>query len=199
MCLTLAAGGWQANLIVYLIQEFNVKSIDATQVSNVVNGCTSLFPIIGAIIADSFFGCFPVFLISSYISFLVIASLATVTSSTAVVYIEDSVSWGLGFGLTALVNMIGLVIFSSGIHFYHRDKPQGSPFVNIARVIVASIRKWNVKLSSKREDYQYRNDGETKTTPAAPKKSFMYQNFHTFCILTLILRWCLLYCTPLVF
>ncbi|TQD90871.1 hypothetical protein C1H46_023550 [Malus baccata] len=172
MCLTLAAGGWQANLIVYLIQEFNVKSIDATQVSNVVNGCTSLFPIIGAIIVDSFFGCFPVILISSCISFLVIASLATVTSSTAVVYIEDSVSWGLGFGLSALVNLIGLVIFSSGIHFYRRDKPQGSPFVNIARVIVASIRKWNVKLSSRREDYQYRNDGEAKTTPAAPKKSF---------------------------
>ncbi|KAM1205626.1 hypothetical protein ACFX2I_006428 [Malus domestica] len=122
---------------------------------------------------------------------------ATVTSSTVVVYIGDSVSWGLGFGLSALVNLIGLVIFSSGIHFYRRDKPQGSPFVNIARVIVASIRKWNVKLSSRREDYQYRNDGEAKTTPAAPKKSFMYQNFHTFCILTLILRWCLLYCTPL--
>nr|XP_028944302.1 protein NRT1/ PTR FAMILY 2.7-like [Malus domestica] len=31
MCLTLAAGGWQANLVVYLIEEFNVKSIDATQ------------------------------------------------------------------------------------------------------------------------------------------------------------------------
>ncbi|CAN6556860.1 unnamed protein product [Malus baccata var. baccata] len=75
VCLTLAAGGWQANLVVYLIEEFNVKSIDATQVGNVVNGCTSLFPIIGAIVADSFFGCFPVILISSCVSLLVIASL----------------------------------------------------------------------------------------------------------------------------
>ncbi|CAN6692526.1 unnamed protein product [Malus baccata var. baccata] len=276
MCLTLAAGGWQANLVVYLIEEFNVKSIDATQVSNVVNGCTSLFPIIGAIVADSFFGCFPVILISSFVSLLglvlftltatldslrppscengsslcetpskvqfavlyasitlgsiglggtrfTIATMganqfdkpknqgiffnwfffamytATVVSSTVVVYIEDSVSWGLGFGLSALVNLIGLVIFSSGIHFYRRDKPQGSPFVNIARVVVASIRKWNVKLTSRREDYHYHNDGEAKTTPAAPKKSFRYQNFHMFCILTLILFWCLLYCTPLVF
>ncbi|RXH83753.1 hypothetical protein DVH24_006006 [Malus domestica] len=276
MCLTLAAGGWQANLVVYLIEEFNVKSIDATQVSNVVNGCTSLFPIIGAIVADSFFGCFPVILISSCVSFLglvlftltatldslrppscengsslcetpskvqfavlyasitlgsiglggtrfTIATMganqfdkpknqgiffnwfffamytATVVSSTVVVYIEDSVSWGLGFGLSALVNLIGLVVFSSGIHFYRRDKPQGSPFVNIARVVVASIRKWNVKLTSRREDYHYHNDGEAKTTPAAPKKSFRYQNFHMFCILTLILSWCLLYCTPLVF
>ncbi|KAM1951553.1 hypothetical protein ACFX15_006153 [Malus domestica] len=51
---------------------------------------------------------------------------ATVISSTAVVYIEDSVSWGLGFGLSALVNLIGLVIFASGTHFYCRDKPQVS-------------------------------------------------------------------------
>ena len=77
-----------------------------------------------------------------------------------------------------LVNLIGLVIFVSGIHSYHRDKPQGSPFVNITRVIVASIRKWNVKLSSRRDDYHYHNDGEAKTTPAAPKTSFRYQNFH---------------------
>ncbi|KAM0996451.1 hypothetical protein ACFX2C_006457 [Malus domestica] len=70
MCLTLAAGGWQANMVVYLIEEFNVKNIDATQVGNVVSECTSLFPIIGAIVVDSFFGCFPVILISYCVSFL---------------------------------------------------------------------------------------------------------------------------------
>lgn len=83
MCLTLAAGGWQANLVVYLIEEFNVKSIDATQVSNVVNGCTTLFPIIGAIVADSFFGCFPVILISSCVSLLVIPSLCLYSNTHA--------------------------------------------------------------------------------------------------------------------
>ncbi|KAK9940267.1 hypothetical protein M0R45_016935 [Rubus argutus] len=70
MCLTLAAGGWQANLIVYLNREYNVKSFDAAQNSNVVSGCTSLFPVIGAIIADSFLGCFPVIFISSGFSLL---------------------------------------------------------------------------------------------------------------------------------
>jgi hypothetical protein len=74
MCLTLAAGGWQANLIVYLNREYNVKSFDAAQISNVVSGCTSLFPVIGAIIADSFLGCFPVIFISSGFSLLVIVS-----------------------------------------------------------------------------------------------------------------------------
>ena len=69
--LSLGAGGWLINLIVYLIEEFNLKSIDAAQISNVVNGC-SLLPVIGAIISDSFLGSFSVILISSVVSLLVL-------------------------------------------------------------------------------------------------------------------------------
>ncbi|KAK9123546.1 hypothetical protein Sjap_013148 [Stephania japonica] len=70
MGLTVAAAGWMANLIVYLIQQFNIKSIDAAQIYGVVNGFTSLFPIAGAVIADSFMGNFSVIIISSLISLL---------------------------------------------------------------------------------------------------------------------------------
>lgn len=71
--LGLAGTGWTANLIVYLIQQFNLNAIDAAQVSNIVNGGSSLFPIVGAIIADSFLGCFSVISIFSSISLLVTA------------------------------------------------------------------------------------------------------------------------------
>ena len=73
--LTLAGQGWMNNLIVYMIGEYNVKSIDAAQIWNVVNGCVTMFPILGAIIADSFLGCFSVIWISSLISLLVICLL----------------------------------------------------------------------------------------------------------------------------
>ncbi|KAK4852260.1 hypothetical protein QYF36_022459 [Acer negundo] len=70
-------GGWitfpfhAANLIVYLIEEFNIMSIDATQIVNVLSCCTNLFPVmIRAIIADSFFGSFSVISVSSVISLL---------------------------------------------------------------------------------------------------------------------------------
>ncbi|XP_024984715.1 protein NRT1/ PTR FAMILY 2.7-like [Cynara cardunculus var. scolymus] len=66
--LTLAAGGWKNNIVVYLINEFNVRSIDAIQITNIVNGCTTLFTILGAIFADSFFGSFLVVSVSSLIS-----------------------------------------------------------------------------------------------------------------------------------
>lgn len=69
-CLSVASGGWLSNLIVYLIQEFNIKSISAAKIYNFVNGSITLFPIVGAVIADSFVGCFSVIWFSSLISLL---------------------------------------------------------------------------------------------------------------------------------
>ncbi|KAL0460657.1 UNVERIFIED_CONTAM: protein NRT1/ PTR FAMILY 2.6 [Sesamum latifolium] len=68
--LTLAGGGWLNNLIVFLIQEFSIKSINAAQINNVVCGCSNFFPVLAAILADSFLGCFSVIWISSIISLL---------------------------------------------------------------------------------------------------------------------------------
>ncbi|KAB1226110.1 Protein NRT1/ PTR FAMILY 2.7 [Morella rubra] len=250
--LTLATGGWSANLIVYLIQEFNVKSINAAQISNIVNGCVSLFPVVGAIVADSFFGSFVVASISACISllgvilFALIATFdplrpqpcgngssfctppskvqyavlyialtlacigsggsrftlatmganqfdrpsnqaiffnwyfvalyaAAAVSNTAIVYVEDNVSWRLGFGLSAVANFIGLGSLLLGNRFYLHDKPQGSPFTGLVRVIVATIRKRKLQLTSKIEDYFYGKDGITGIA-TLPKESFRFLN-----------------------
>ncbi|KAK1312563.1 Nitrate excretion transporter 1 [Acorus calamus] len=76
----IAMGGANANLIVYLIQKFGMESIDAAQVSNIVNGCVNLTPIAGAIIADSYFGCFSIVAVASFIAFLGMV-LFTLTTS----------------------------------------------------------------------------------------------------------------------
>uniref|UniRef100_A0A2N9IR53 Major facilitator superfamily (MFS) profile domain-containing protein n=1 Tax=Fagus sylvatica TaxID=28930 RepID=A0A2N9IR53_FAGSY len=76
MGLTLAAGGWGTNLVVYLIEKFQVKSIVATKIGNIVNGSTNLLPVLAAIIADSLLGCFSVIWISSSFSLLGILLLA---------------------------------------------------------------------------------------------------------------------------
>ncbi|KAB2614854.1 protein NRT1/ PTR FAMILY 2.7-like [Pyrus ussuriensis x Pyrus communis] len=192
--LTLAAGGWISNLIVFLIEEFNVNSIDAAQISNVVYGSVCFFPIIGAIIADSFFGSFYVISISSCISLLGIVLLvltATLNSlkpqpcatgsklcqptsalQYAVFYTGIAVA-SLGLG----ANLIGMAIFFSGSRFYKFDKPQGSPFVGLGRVIVASVRKTSLQLSTERKDYYYGLDGVTNNVAAATlSKSFRFLN-----------------------
>lgn len=78
--LSLAAGGWMNNLMVYLIQQFHINSIDAALIFNLVNGCTSLIPVIAAIIADSFLGSYVVVWISSFISFVVIIHMLGIMS-----------------------------------------------------------------------------------------------------------------------
>nr|POF21235.1 protein nrt1/ ptr family 2.7 [Quercus suber] len=62
---TLGGGGWILNLIIYLIQVFNLKNINTAQISNIVSGSTNLLPVIGAIVADSFFGTFSVATVSA--------------------------------------------------------------------------------------------------------------------------------------
>jgi len=69
--LSVTSFGWVMNLIVFLIEEFNIKSIAAAQISNVANGCLSMLPVVAAILADSFFGNIPVIAASSFISLLV--------------------------------------------------------------------------------------------------------------------------------
>ncbi|KAI3860771.1 hypothetical protein MKX03_036882 [Papaver bracteatum] len=78
--LKIAASGWLSNLIVYLIEQFNIKSIDAAQISNIVNGCTNFLPIAGAILADSSIGNFAVVNVSSIISLLGMVMLCLTAS-----------------------------------------------------------------------------------------------------------------------
>ncbi|KAB2614853.1 protein NRT1/ PTR FAMILY 2.6-like [Pyrus ussuriensis x Pyrus communis] len=159
--LTLAAGGWISNLIVFLIKdEFNINSIDAAQIANVVNGSFSFFPIIGAIIADSFFGSFSVISISSCISLLGIVLLV----------------------LTATLNSLKPQPCATGSKLCQptsavQHAPQGSPFVGLGRVIVASVRKTSLQLSTERKDYHYGHDGVTNNVAAATlSKSFRFLN-----------------------
>ena len=71
--------------------------------------------------------------------------------------------------------IIGLAMFLLGKRFYFHEKPQGSPFTDLARVLVAAIQKRKVLLSSKSEDYNYHGyDGMAMKAAAMPRKSFRY-------------------------
>ncbi|KAH0659676.1 hypothetical protein KY290_029238 [Solanum tuberosum] len=252
--LTLAFGGWTNNLIVYLIKEFDVESIDAAQISNLVNGAGSLIPVLAAIIADSFLGCFSTIWISSIISLLgtillaltaTVDSLrpkpcevgstsctpkpkgqyvvlyaaialttlgsggtrstlstigadqladkprdqgiffnwffffwysASVVSSTAIVYVEDNVSWKAGFFICAASNIVALLIFLMGSRFYTKFKPEGSPFTSLARVVVASITKRQVPLPSTAQDFFQGCNVAPKSLAVVPSNTFRFLN-----------------------
>ncbi|RLN00847.1 protein NRT1/ PTR FAMILY 2.7-like [Panicum miliaceum] len=69
--LGLAINGTSSNLLVYLLKEYNVESINAAQIANIVRGCLNLVPVAGAVVSDSYFGSFPVILAGTAINVLV--------------------------------------------------------------------------------------------------------------------------------
>ncbi|KAI6669341.1 hypothetical protein NL676_004226 [Syzygium grande] len=251
--LSVGATGWMANLIVYLIKEFNMNRIDAAQINNVINGCFCLLPILSAIIADSVLGCFLVASISSFIASIgivllsltatlnslrpeqcgnksssckapsnlqfgvlytgiVLATLGAagvrfttatlganqfesqkdqstffnwfffaqyagfVLSCMLIVYVEDSVSWAFGFWFSVTANFIGLAVLVVGNRYYRHETPQGSPLLSLARVLVASFRKWKLQLTLNRDEFYYGRDGQSKEVDVPPKKNFRFLN-----------------------
>ncbi|KAE8791744.1 putative nitrate excretion transporter 3 [Hordeum vulgare] len=69
--LGLAINGTTSNLQIYLIKQYNVDNIDAAQIANIVRGSLNFVPVAGAILSDSYLGCFPVILADATINVLV--------------------------------------------------------------------------------------------------------------------------------
>jgi peptide/histidine transporter 3/4 len=221
----LSSAGAMGNLVVYLVKEYHVPSVDAAQISTIVSGCISVAPVAGAIVADAFFGCFPVvavamvFSVLALVVFTLTASVrglrpaacvpgataceaatagqmavlyagvfllcvssagarfnqatmgadqfdaaadrdvffnwyfiffygSAVLGSTVLVYVQDAVSWELGFGLAATIAAAGLAALLLGARYYRRPAARGSPFTGIARVVVAAARKRKIDVAA---------------------------------------------------
>lgn len=74
-------------------------------------------------------------------------TIAMMISSTFIIYIQSNISWTLGLGIPAVLMFFSCAFFFLGTNLYVRVKPEGSPFSNVARVLVAAYRKRNLKLS----------------------------------------------------
>lgn len=59
-------------------------------------------------------------------------------------YIQENLSWGLGFGLPCIAMIVALVVFLLGTKTYRYSikEDEKSPFLRIGRVFVAVVRNW---------------------------------------------------------
>ncbi|GJM88295.1 hypothetical protein PR202_ga04340 [Eleusine coracana subsp. coracana] len=235
--LGLAINGTTSNLLVYLLKQYNVESIDAAQIANIVRGSLNLVPVAGAVVSDSYFGCCPVVLagtavtVLSFVLFTLSAALpslrpppctspATGTceratpgqfavlyaavcllaigtggtrfnvatmgadqfgrareqdtffnwyfvflyasfmiGDTAVVYLQDGVSWSIGFGVCLATAAASLALLLLGARYYKMPAPKGSPYTELARVVVAAVRKARVNIGGLGPVQYYVGDG----------------------------------------
>ena len=75
------------------------------------------------------------------------ATVVVLINQVFLVYIQDSVSWALGFGIPTLLMMLcAIPLFLVGSNIYVCVKPEGSIFFSFAQVLVAAYKKRHLKL-----------------------------------------------------
>ncbi|KAI0531303.1 hypothetical protein KFK09_000856 [Dendrobium nobile] len=67
--------------------------------------------------------------------------VSVILAMTVVVYVQDNVGWGIGFGIPTFAMFISIIVFVVGYPLYIRRKPNGSPMTRVAQVVVAALRK----------------------------------------------------------
>ncbi|KAF5746619.1 putative nitrate transporter [Tripterygium wilfordii] len=83
---------------------------------------------------------------SFYNWYYITATVVSLIALTIVVYIQDNVSWVLGFGIPTILMVCSIVLFFVGTRIYVHQPPQGSLFSGIAGVLVSAYRKRRLLL-----------------------------------------------------
>ncbi|KAI3982677.1 hypothetical protein MKX01_031551 [Papaver californicum] len=73
-------------------------------------------------------------------------NIGALISSSFLVWVQDNLGWGLGFGIPTLFMALAIGSFFSGTPLYRFQKPGGSPLTRMCQVLVATFRKWNVEV-----------------------------------------------------
>uniref|UniRef100_A0ACD5ZIG2 Uncharacterized protein n=1 Tax=Avena sativa TaxID=4498 RepID=A0ACD5ZIG2_AVESA len=116
---------------------------------------------------DTFFNWYFVFLYASF-----------VLGHTAIVYIQDGVSWALGFGVCLAATAFSFVMLLMGARYYRMPTPKGGPYSELARVVVASLRKGLINEGAPGHAQYYVGDDAVADSASdrAPSKRLRFLN-----------------------
>ncbi|XP_022773543.1 protein NRT1/ PTR FAMILY 5.10-like isoform X2 [Durio zibethinus] len=97
----------------------------------------------------------------------------TLTTLSILNYIQDNLSWVLGFAIPGIVMAAGLVVFVLGTTTYRYSVKgdEESPFVRIGRVFILAVRNWKTSSSAIAAEEEARG-----TLPSESSKQFKFLN-----------------------
>ncbi|MBA0700982.1 hypothetical protein Goari_027464, partial [Gossypium aridum] len=86
-------------------------------------------------------------------------------------YIQDNLSWTLGFGIPAIVMVVGLLVFvlETTTYRYSIKGDEENPFLRIGRVFILAVRNWKTIYSAIATKEEARG-----TLPTESSKQFKY-------------------------
>ncbi|KAK9670043.1 hypothetical protein RND81_13G172900 [Saponaria officinalis] len=73
-------------------------------------------------------------------------NIGSLVSSSVIVWIQENVGWGIGFGIPALFMGVAITCFVSGTPLYRFQSPDGSPLSRMLQVIVAVFHKRKLEV-----------------------------------------------------
>lgn len=68
-------------------------------------------------------------------------SMGSLFAVTVLVYVQDDVGRGWGYGISAATMMIGVLVLLAGTRLYRYRSPQGSPLTIVWRVVFLAYKK----------------------------------------------------------
>ncbi|XP_057419435.1 protein NRT1/ PTR FAMILY 8.3-like isoform X2 [Lotus japonicus] len=74
------------------------------------------------------------------------SNIGALIGVSALVWIEENIGWGLGYGIATSSIGIGMIVFFLGTPLYRLQKPGGSPLTRICQVVAAALRKWKLEV-----------------------------------------------------
>nr|XP_043626035.1 protein NRT1/ PTR FAMILY 6.4-like [Erigeron canadensis] len=89
-------------------------------------------------------------------------SLGSLFAVTVLVYIQDNVGRGWGYGISGGTMVLALILLLSGTSFYRYKKPQGSPLTIIWRVLALA---WKNRKLNHPEDPSFLNGYNSSKVP----------------------------------
>ncbi|KAK8643173.1 hypothetical protein V6N13_012479 [Hibiscus sabdariffa] len=95
----------------------------------------------------------------------------TLISFLVLNYIQDNLSWVLGFGIPCIIMVVALVVFLCGTTTYRYSvkRNEKSPFVRIGQVFVLAVRNWRTSsIAAEKEAHG--------TLPSAGSKQYKFLN-----------------------
>ncbi|KAL5675659.1 hypothetical protein ACJX0J_011790, partial [Zea mays] len=69
-----------------------------------------------------------------------------------IVWLENYKGWDIGLGLSAILILLGLLVFAAGLPFYRNQVPEGSPLTRILQVLVVAFRNRRFGLPEELEE-----------------------------------------------
>uniref|UniRef100_A0A0E0B747 Uncharacterized protein n=2 Tax=Oryza glumipatula TaxID=40148 RepID=A0A0E0B747_9ORYZ len=155
------------NLVTYLTSALHESNIDAAQSVSIWIGTSFFTPLIGAFLADTYWGrywttpCIPAFGADQFDSadpgdrlakgsffnwYYFSMNVGSLLSTTLLIWVVANIGWSVGFAIPMLLSGFGLALFFAGRKVYWYKKQGGSPLTRVSQVVVAAVRNHRLKL-----------------------------------------------------